>query len=128
MQAWAGPTRADLRGQWIRLFHGTSREAARKILADGRIRPSRQRTYAAPGVYASARIEDAAQYPEETGADAIVVIQALVEELKPDLTDESPASVEQSLFDCFGSSAVVGEHKVEGVIWLDAGEPHSQTE
>jgi hypothetical protein len=74
-------TPSDLDGEYIYLWHGTSSTAARKIAKDGTIKEGER------GRNATADVNHAAEYPESTGADCLVLIKAKVSEIGIDPND-----------------------------------------
>lgn len=105
------PKKSDLKKPTINLWHGTTLKSAKLIAAKGVSGGSRGKNAAA---YASA----AAQYPEDTGAEALVLLRAKTGQLSVDPNDQVGESVEDGLFPSggHGSSCTVGDHEVVAII------------
>lgn len=106
------PKPADLEKPSIVLWHGTTLRAAKSIANSQYLRQGPR------GINAAATIDDAAQYPEENGADALVILEADTSTLSVDPNDQQGATVADGLFpkSGYGSAATVGKHRVLAVI------------
>lgn len=101
--------KSDLKSDLIYLWHGTSLAAAKNILSHGLFGGDR-------GKNASADVLHASQYPEETGAECLVLIAADPKGLAVDPNDQIGETVEDGLFPKgHGSSTTVGKHNVVAI-------------
>jgi GNAT superfamily N-acetyltransferase len=105
----------DMNKSSINLWHGTTLEAAPSILKSGKISEGSR------GKNAAANAGTASQYPEETGAQALVLLRANPKELTIDPNDQQGETVEDGLFPSggFGSSCTLGGHRVIAVFDLE---------
>jgi hypothetical protein len=107
--AYRPPSKRDLRGDSIHLWHGTSLDLANKIIAAKGLKEGTR------GRNATADVEHAMQYPEETGADALVLLRCDPKTLDVDPNDQVGETVADGLFVEHGSSCTVGDHDVAAV-------------
>lgn len=105
---------SDLDKPTILLWHGTSLKGARGIVKSGGLSTGQR------GTNATASLDHAAQYPEDTGADAIVLLRAKTSGLGVDKNDQVGETVKDGLFpkNMHGSSCEVGDHEVVAVLDL----------
>lgn len=102
------PTKGNLAGAEIWLWHGTSVRGGKGISEDMQIDDGQR------GTNATADIETAWQYPEDTGAQYIALLRCDTSTLDVDPNDQQGDTVEEGLFG-WSSSATIGEHRVEAV-------------
>lgn len=122
---------SDLSGSHILLWHGTSSASAKKIIREGALKGGSR------GLNATADIDHAAEYPEDTGADHLVLIRADTGGLDVDPNDlhanavalsregKRKEAVAENLFPKSSgfvrSSTSVGDHQVVAVINMRDG-------
>ncbi len=111
LSGWVKPSaKSDLKGSSIRLWHGTSLKNAQNIIKQGLKEGPR-------GLNAAADVDSASQYPEDTGAEALILVSADPRDLGIDPEDQVGETVEEGLFpDRGNSSATVRKSNVLAVI------------
>lgn len=120
LEGYRNPSPDHLSGQDVYLWHGSSESGGRRIVEKGVREGSR-------GTNASADVQHAAQYPEDTGAQTMVLLKASTKDLSVDPNDQIGETVEDGLFPAssrkvssdfphgHGSSATVGAHTIKAV-------------
>lgn len=120
LEGYKPPSPSDLEGDSVHLWHGSTASGGKRI-ADKGIREGQR------GTNASADVNHAAQYPEDTGAETMVLVNAKTKELGVDPNDQIGDTVGDGLFPSssrkvsaefpygHGSSATLGSHKVVAV-------------
>lgn len=103
----------DLKKPTINLWHGTKLSSVASIIKNGIVDGDR-------GKNASAQVSSASQYPEDTGAQALVLLKADTADLKVDPNDQIGETVEDGLFSAdYASSCTIGDHEVLAVFDIE---------
>lgn len=120
VEQYAKPaTKADLQKDEISLWHGTSYSGAAGIATDNELTGGGPR-----GNNATAYPGHASQYPEDTGADVLVLLRAKTAELTVDPNDQIGETVEEGLFpkNMAHSSVSIGGHRIVAMFDLSAAD------
>lgn len=101
-------TPEDRKGKFIHLWHGTDLAGAKGIIKDRGVIGGER------GTNAAASASDASQYPEDTGADFLMLLKARNSDLSIDPVDQTGDTVDEGLFTIsgHGSSVTLGRHRL----------------
>lgn len=115
---YRNPSKQDLVGKSIHLWHGTTIESAKRIASANKIGEGGR------GRNASADVAHADQYPEDSGAEALVLVKANPKSLSVDPNDQIGDTVKDGLFPKgFGSSTTLGDHSISAVFDVRGANP-----
>lgn len=114
LASYRPPSPDDLKSASIFLWHGTSADGMAGILKKGSV------SMGSRGLNAAAHTASASQYPEDTGAEALVLLSAETAELGIDPNDQTGKTVEEGLFGGpdYSSACTVGKHRIVAVFDL----------